>query len=85
MALNFSLQVGSSPKKGCAALNREIVFRAFSTSHMARGSLDDAPSAVVYGAVQSRDIEVRQNSFTGYLLHTVEPLLLLPSRSIYLG
>jgi hypothetical protein len=26
---------------------------------MARGSLDDAPSAVVYGAVQSRDIEVR--------------------------
>jgi hypothetical protein len=27
---------------------------------MARGSLDDAPSAVVYGAVQSRDIEVRR-------------------------
>ena len=26
---------------------------------MARGSLEDAPSAVVYGAVQSRDIEVR--------------------------
>jgi hypothetical protein len=32
---------------------------------MARGSLEDAPSAVVYGAVQSRDIEVRQNSSIG--------------------
>jgi hypothetical protein len=59
----------TTPTTGPRTLNKskqtktpaEIEIRAFPhTARMARGSLDDAPSAVVYGAVQSRDIEVRR-------------------------
>jgi len=53
---------------------------------MARGSLDDAPSAVVYGAVQSRDIEVRRGeNLRGELLPVpcrASALSRLPLRSV---